>query len=163
ETGARDTARPPCRGARRPPFDLPLIDPTEEPLPPESAPKRKPKTYTQTFVEELVHLAEADARISSITAGMPTGTGLSRFADRFPSRFFDVGIAEQHAVTMATGLALAGLRPVVALYSTFSQRAYDQLVHDVCQNNAPVLLAIDRAGLVGEEGTEHQSLFQSAH
>jgi len=149
-------------GASLPPVDLTLIDPTEEPLPPESAPKRKPKTYTQTFVEELVHLAEADARICAITAGMPTGTGLSRFADRFPSRFFDVGIAEQHAVTMATGLALAGLRPVVALYSTFSQRAYDQLVHDVCQNNAPVLLAIDRAGLVGEDGTSHQGMFTLA-
>ena len=106
-----------------------------------------------------MRLAEADTRICAITAGMPTGTGLSRFADRFPNRFFDVGIAEQHSVTMATGLALAGLRPVVALYSTFSQRAYDQLVHDVCQNDAPVLLAIDRAGLVGEDGTSHQGMF----
>jgi 1-deoxy-D-xylulose-5-phosphate synthase len=146
-------------GASLPPVDLTLIDPTEEPLPAESAPKRKPKTYTHTFVEELVRLAEADARICAITAGMPTGTGLSRFADRFPNRFFDVGIAEQHSVTMATGLALAGLRPVVVLYSTFSQRAYDQLVHDVCQNHAPVLLAIDRAGLVGEDGTSHQGMF----
>jgi 1-deoxy-D-xylulose-5-phosphate synthase len=146
-------------GASLPPVDLTLIDPTEEPLPPESAPRHRPKTYTQTFVEELVRMAQADARICAITAGMPTGTGLSRFADRFPSRFFDVGIAEQHSVTMATGLALAGLRPVVALYSTFSQRAYDQLVHDVCQNNAPVLLAIDRAGLVGEDGTSHQGMF----
>ena len=106
-----------------------------------------------------MRLAQADARICAITAGMPTGTGLSRFADRFPDRFFDVGIAEQHSVTMATGLALAGLRPVVALYSTFSQRAYDQLVHDVCQNDVPVLLAIDRAGLVGEDGTSHQGMF----
>jgi 1-deoxy-D-xylulose-5-phosphate synthase len=146
-------------GASLPPVDLTLIDPTEEPLPPESAPQHKPRTYTQTFVEELVRLAQADARICAITAGMPTGTGLSRFADRYPSRFFDVGIAEQHSVTMATGLALAGLRPVVALYSTFSQRAYDQLVHDVCQNNAPVVLAIDRAGLVGEDGTSHQGMF----
>jgi 1-deoxy-D-xylulose-5-phosphate synthase len=146
-------------GASLPPVDLTLIDPTEEPLPAESAPKRKPKTYTQTFVEELVRLAKADERICAITAGMPTGTGLSRFADRYPARFFDVGIAEQHSVTMATGLALAGLRPVVALYSTFSQRAYDQLVHDVCQNDAPVLLAIDRAGLVGEDGTSHQGMF----
>jgi 1-deoxy-D-xylulose-5-phosphate synthase len=94
-------------GASLPPVDLTLIDPTEEPLPTESAPRRKPKTYTHTFVEELVRLAEADARICAITAGMPTGTGLSRFADRFPERFFDVGIAEQHSVTMATGLALA--------------------------------------------------------
>jgi 1-deoxy-D-xylulose-5-phosphate synthase len=149
-------------GASLPPVDLTVIDPTEEPLPPESAPQRKPKTYTHTFVEELVRLAEGDERIVAITAGMPTGTGLSRFADRYPSRFFDVGIAEQHSVTMATGLALAGLRPVVALYSTFSQRAYDQLVHDVCQNNAPVLLAIDRAGLVGEDGTSHQGMFTLA-
>jgi len=146
-------------GASLPPIDLCLIDPTEEPLPPESAPQRKPKTYTQTFVEELVRLAEADARICAVTAGMPTGTGLARFCEHFPERFFDVGIAEQHSLTMATGLALAGLRPVVALYSTFSQRAYDQLVHDVCQNDAPVLLAIDRAGLVGEDGTSHQGMF----
>ena len=98
-------------GASLPPIDLGLIDPTEEPLPAESAPKRKPKTYTQTFVEELVRLAETDARICAITAGMPTGTGLSRFADHFPARFHDVGIAEQHSVALATGLALAGLRP----------------------------------------------------
>jgi 1-deoxy-D-xylulose-5-phosphate synthase len=149
-------------GASLPPVDLTLIDPTEEPLPSESAPQRKPKTYTQTFVEELVRLAETDDRICAITAGMPTGTGLSRFADRHRSRFFDVGIAEQHSLTMATGMALAGLRPVVALYSTFSQRAYDQLVHDVCQNHAPVLLAIDRAGLVGEDGTSHQGMFTLA-
>ena len=146
-------------GASLPPVDLTQIDPTEEPLPAESAPQRKPKTYTQTFVEELVRLAETDQRICAITAGMPTGTGLSRFADHFPDRFFDVGIAEQHSVTMATGMALAGLRPVVAIYSTFSQRAYDQLVHDVCQNGAPVVLAIDRAGLVGEDGTSHQGMF----
>jgi 1-deoxy-D-xylulose-5-phosphate synthase len=146
-------------GASLPPIDLGLIDPTEEPLPAESAPKRKPKTYTQTFVEELVRLAETDTRICAITAGMPTGTGLSRFADHFPARFHDVGIAEQHSVALATGLALAGLRPVVALYSTFSQRAYDQLVHDVCQNDVPVLLALDRSGLVGEDGTSHQGMF----
>jgi 1-deoxy-D-xylulose-5-phosphate synthase len=146
-------------GASLPPVDLTLIDPTEEPLPAESGPQRKPKTYTQTFVEELVRLAGTDERICAITAGMPTGTGLARFADRYPARFFDVGIAEQHSVTMATGMALAGMRPVVAIYSTFSQRAYDQLVHDVCQNDASVLLAIDRAGLVGEDGTSHQGMF----
>ena len=146
-------------GASLPPIDLCLIDPTEEPLPAESAPKRKPTTYTQTFVEELVRLGEADERICAITAGMPTGTGLSRFAEHFPARFYDVGIAEQHAVTMATGLALAGMRPVVALYSTFSQRAYDGLVHDVCQNDVPVLLGLDRSGLVGEDGTSHQGMF----
>jgi 1-deoxy-D-xylulose-5-phosphate synthase len=146
-------------GASLPPIDLALIDPTEEPLPPESSGKRKPKTYTQTFVEELVRVAGDDDRICAITAGMPTGTGLQRFADRFPARFHDVGIAEQHAVALATGLALAGLRPVVALYSTFSQRAFDQLVHDVCQNDAPVALALDRSGLVGEDGTSHQGMF----
>ena len=146
-------------GASLPPIDLCLIDPTEEPLPPENEPRRRPKTYTATFAEELVRLATADDRICAITAGMPTGTGLARFGARFPTRLFDVGIAEQHAVTMAAGLALGGKRPVVALYSTFSQRAYDQLVHDICQNDLPVLLAIDRAGLVGEDGTSHQGMF----
>ncbi|MGZ6300329.1 MAG: 1-deoxy-D-xylulose-5-phosphate synthase, partial [Candidatus Limnocylindria bacterium] len=146
-------------GASLPPIDLCLIDPTEEPLPPETEPRRRPKTYASTFAEELVRLAEADDRICAITAGMPTGTGLARFGARFPSRLFDVGIAEEHAVTMAAGLALGGKRPVVALYSTFSQRAYDQLVHDICQNDLPVLLAIDRAGLVGEDGTSHQGMF----
>ncbi len=146
-------------GASLPPIDLLLIDPTEEPLPAESAPKRKAKTYTQTFVEELVRLAEADDRIHAITAGMPTGTGLARFSEHFPGRFHDVGIAEPHAVTMATGLALGGMRPVVALYSTFSQRAYDGLVHDICQNDVPVLLGLDRSGLVGEDGTSHQGMF----
>jgi 1-deoxy-D-xylulose-5-phosphate synthase len=145
-------------GASLPPIDLALIDPTEEPLP-NAAGGHKPKTYTQTFVEELVRVAGEDERICAITAGMPTGTGLSRFEERFPRRFFDVGIAEEHSLTMAAGLALAGRRPVVALYSTFSQRAYDQLVHDVCQNGLPVLLAIDRAGLVGEDGTSHQGMF----
>ena len=146
-------------GASLPPIDLCLIDPTEEPLPPETEPRRRPKTYTATFAEELIRLATEDERICAITAGMPTGTGLARFGSRFPARLFDVGIAEQHAVTMAAGLALGGKRPVVALYSTFSQRAYDQLVHDVCQNDLPVLLAIDRAGLVGEDGTSHQGMF----
>jgi 1-deoxy-D-xylulose-5-phosphate synthase len=146
-------------GASLPPIDLCLIDPTEEPLPPQTESGRRPKTYTATFAEELIRLAGDDERICAITAGMPTGTGLSRFSARFPDRFFDVGIAEQHAVTMAAGLALGGKRPVVALYSTFSQRAYDQLVHDICQNDVPVLLAIDRAGLVGEDGTSHQGMF----
>ncbi len=146
-------------GASLPPIDLCLIDPTEEPLPPEGNGKRKPKSYTQTFVEELVRIGEADERVMAITAGMPTGTGLSRFADHFPARFSDVGIAEQHAMTMAAGLALAGMRPVVALYSTFGQRAFDGLVHDVCQNNLPVIIGLDRSGLVGEDGTSHQGMF----
>ncbi len=146
-------------GASLPPIDLCLIDPTEEPLPAEASGRRKAKTYTQTFVEELVRLAETDERIATITAGMPTGTGLQRFCDHFPERFHDVGIAEQHSVALAAGLALAGMRPVVALYSTFGQRAFDQLVHDVCQNDLPVLLALDRSGLVGEDGTSHQGMF----
>ena len=120
---------------------------------------RKVPNYTAHFATELVALAAEDRRIVGITAGMPTGTGLSKLQAAYPERFIDVGIAEQHAVTLATGLALGGMRPVVALYSTFLQRAFDQTVHDVCQNDAPVLLAVDRAGLVGEDGTSHQGMF----
>ncbi|HEU4673683.1 MAG TPA: 1-deoxy-D-xylulose-5-phosphate synthase [Candidatus Limnocylindrales bacterium] len=119
----------------------------------------KTPNYTSFFVEELIRAGHDDRRIVAITAGMPTGTGLSKFQAVFPNRFIDVGIAEQHAVTLATGLALGGQRPVVAIYSTFLQRAFDQLVHDVCQNDAPVVLAVDRAGLVGEDGTSHQGMF----
>jgi 1-deoxy-D-xylulose-5-phosphate synthase len=122
------------------------------------APKKHPN-YTAEFVAELIELARTDRRIVGITAGMPTGTGLSKFEAEFPDRFVDVGIAEQHAMTMATGLAMGGMRPVVALYSTFLQRAFDQTVHDVCQNDQPVLIAVDRAGLVGEDGTSHQGMF----
>jgi 1-deoxy-D-xylulose-5-phosphate synthase len=124
-----------------------------------AAAAKKHPNYTATFATELIELARADRRIVGITAGMPTGTGMSKLAAAFPDRVFDVGIAEQHAVTFATGLALGGMRPVVALYSTFLQRAFDQTVHDVCQNDAPVLLAVDRAGLVGEDGTSHQGMF----
>ena len=123
-----------------------------------AAPAKAP-SYTTVFVSELMRLAAKDPRIVGITAGMPTGTGLARFEAAFPERFIDVGIAEQHAVTMAAGMALAGLRPVVAIYSTFLQRAFDQTVHDVCQNDLPVLLAVDRAGLVGEDGSSHQGMF----
>jgi 1-deoxy-D-xylulose-5-phosphate synthase len=122
-------------------------------------PAAKTPNYTSFFVDELVAAAREDRRIVGITAGMPTGTGLSKFQAAFPDRFVDVGIAEQHAVTLATGMALGGLRPVVAIYSTFLQRAFDQLVHDVCQNDQPVLIAVDRAGLVGEDGTSHQGMF----
>ncbi len=124
-----------------------------------AASARKPPNYTAVLAEELIELGRADRRIVGITAGMPTGTGMARFGAAFPDRVFDVGIAEQHALTFATGLALGGLRPVVALYSTFLQRAFDQTVHDVCQNDAPVVLAVDRAGLVGEDGTSHQGMF----
>ncbi len=120
---------------------------------------RKHPNYTAVFVKELVARAKIDERIVAITAGMPTGTGLSTFQAAYPTRFIDVGIAEQHSVALATGLAMGGMRPVVALYSTFLQRAFDQTVHDVCQNDQPVLIAVDRAGLVGEDGTSHQGMF----
>ena len=121
--------------------------------------KPKAPNFTAFFVRELVELGRSDHRIVAITAGMPTGTGLNLFQAAYPDRFFDVGICEPHAVTMATGLAIGGLRPVVAIYSTFLQRAFDSTVHDVCQNDQPVLLAVDRAGLVGEDGTSHQGMF----
>jgi 1-deoxy-D-xylulose-5-phosphate synthase len=127
--------------------------------PPTRASTPRNPSYTSLFVAELIDLARDDPRIVAITAGMPTGTGLSKFQAAYPDRFHDVGIAEQHAVTMAAGLAIGGMRPVVALYSTFLQRAFDQTVHDVCQNDLPVLLAVDRAGLVGEDGTSHQGMF----
>jgi len=128
---------------------------------PASAIVHPPKNpnYTAVFVKELIAQARTDDRIVAITAGMPTGTGLSKFQAAFPNRFMDVGIAEQHSVALATGLAMGGMRPVVALYSTFLQRAFDQTVHDVCQNDQPVLIAVDRAGLVGEDGTSHQGMF----
>ena len=119
----------------------------------------KPPNYTAVFAAELIEIARTDRRIVGITAGMPTGTGMSKFEEAFPGRVFDVGIAEQHAMTLATGLAMGGMRPVVALYSTFLQRAFDQTVHDVCQNDQPVLIAVDRSGLVGEDGTSHQGMF----
>jgi 1-deoxy-D-xylulose-5-phosphate synthase len=119
----------------------------------------KAPNYTAVFVAELIEIARKDKRVVGITAGMPTGTGLNKLQAEFPDRFFDVGIAEQHAMTLATGLAMGGERPVVALYSTFLQRAFDQVVHDVCQNDQPVVIAVDRAGLVGEDGTSHQGMF----
>ncbi|MEX2547509.1 MAG: 1-deoxy-D-xylulose-5-phosphate synthase [Chloroflexota bacterium] len=123
------------------------------------AARSKPPNYTSVMAAELIELAKDDDRIVAITAGMPTGTGLAKFAATFPDRMYDVGISEQHAMTLATGLALAGMRPLVALYSTFLQRAFDQTVHDVCQNDAPVVIGVDRAGLVGEDGTSHQGMF----
>lgn len=120
-------------------------------------------TYTAVFGRTLLDLAEREPRLVAITAAMAGGTGLGPFAKRYPERFFDVGIAEQHAVTLAAGLAAAGFRPVVAIYSTFLQRAYDQVVHDVCLQQLPVVLAVDRAGLVGEDGETHQGLFDLAY
>jgi len=112
-------------------------------------------SYTHVFADALIELAEADERVVAITAAMPNGTGLEHFHAKFPDRCYDVGIAEQHAVGFAAGLATQGFRPVVAIYSTFLQRAYDQIVHDVCLQNLPVLFALDRAGIVGADGPTH--------
>ncbi len=117
------------------------------------------KSFTEYFSEAICKLAEKDKRIVAITAAMPAGTGLTAFAEKFPGRFFDVGICEQHAVTLAGGLACKGLKPIVAIYSTFLQRAYDQIIHDICLQNLPVVFAIDRAGLVGEDGATHMGTF----
>jgi 1-deoxy-D-xylulose-5-phosphate synthase len=125
--------------------------------------KPKPPSYTSVFGSTLVRLAEKDPRIVAITAAMKEGTGLSEFAERFPDRFYDVGIAEQHGVTFAAGLASQGLRPVVAIYSTFLQRAYDQVLHDVCLQDLPVVFAMDRAGIVGEDGPTHHGLFDISY
>ncbi|MBE3596523.1 MAG: 1-deoxy-D-xylulose-5-phosphate synthase [Hydrogenibacillus sp.] len=118
-----------------------------------------PPSYGSILTQTLVRLAEADARIVVITPAMISGSGLRPFFDRFPARSFDVGIAEQHAVTMAAGLAAEGMKPVVSIYSTFLQRAYDQLIHDVALQNLNVVFAIDRAGLVGQDGETHQGVF----
>jgi 1-deoxy-D-xylulose-5-phosphate synthase len=155
---AHDGARKPAKTS---PAGMPTESMADDAAPPSAeveAPKKHPN-YTAVFADELIELGRTDRRIVGITAGMPTGTGMARFQAEFPDRFFDVGIAEQHSVTFATGLALGGMRPVVALYSTFLQRAFDQTVHDVCQNDQPVLIAVDRAGLVGEDGTSHQGMF----
>ena len=120
-------------------------------------------TYSSVFGESLFHLAEHDTRICAVTAAMSDGTGLTRFADEFPRRFFDVGIAEQHAVTFSGGLARNGLIPVFAVYSTFLQRAYDQLIHDVAMQGVKVIFGIDRAGFVGADGESHQGVFDTAY
>jgi len=127
----------------------------------DSAPDER-KSFTSHFSDFMVHAGEADDRVVAITAAMADGTGLRAFSQRFPDRFFDVGIAEQHAVTMAAGLAAGGRRPVVAIYSTFLQRAYDQVLHDAAIGNLPVVFAIDRAGIVGEDGYTHQGSFDVA-
>ncbi|MFA6357418.1 MAG: 1-deoxy-D-xylulose-5-phosphate synthase [Candidatus Omnitrophota bacterium] len=121
------------------------------------------KSYTEVFGDKLVKLAQADSRIIAITAAMPGGTGLNKFRDSFPERFFDVGIAEGHAVCFAAGLAKQGFKPVVAIYSTFLQRAYDQIIEDVALQDAPVIFAIDRSGIVGEDGVTHQGIFDIAY
>ncbi|MBN2097670.1 MAG: 1-deoxy-D-xylulose-5-phosphate synthase [Candidatus Omnitrophica bacterium] len=125
--------------------------------------KTQERTFTQVFSEKLICLAKKDKRIRAITAAMSEGTGLDSFAEKFPHKFYDVGMAEGHAVGFAAGLACRGLRPVVAIYSTFLQRAYDQIIHDVCLQNLPVVFVLDRAGIVGEDGATHQGIFDLAY
>lgn len=120
-------------------------------------------SYTSVFSKALIDLAKDRPDILAITAAMPSGTGLKAFGQAYPKRFFDVGIAEEHAMTLAAGMAAAGMHPVIALYSTFAQRAYDQLIHDVCLQNLPVTLCLDRAGLVGEDGPTHHGVFDLSY
>ncbi len=124
---------------------------------------RKIANYTDIFSTVMIKLAERDEKVVAITAAMPDGTGLKRYRNIYPDRFFDVGIAEQHAVTFAAGLAARGLKPIVAIYSSFLQRAYDQILHDVCIQELPVVFAIDRAGLVGSDGETHQGVFDYSY
>ncbi|MCM1024910.1 MAG: 1-deoxy-D-xylulose-5-phosphate synthase [Roseburia sp.] len=133
-----------------------------EPFEIETGIPSRPRTlanYTDVFSTVMCKLGQRDEKVVAITAAMPDGTGLKRFRNMYPDRFFDVGIAEQHAVTFAAGLAAGGLKPIVAVYSSFLQRAYDQILHDVCLQNLPVVFAIDRAGLVGSDGETHQGIF----
>ena len=123
----------------------------------------KGKTYTQVFSDKIMSLAEKDKNIVAITAAMADGTGLAEFGKKYPDRFFDVGICEQHAVTFAAGIALSGVVPIVCIYSSFLQRAFDQIIHDVCLQNQHVVFAIDRAGLVGADGETHQGIFDISY
>lgn len=125
--------------------------------------KRARVSYTEVFGRTVMRLAQDDERIVAITGAMTTGTGLVEYSRRYPDRFFDVGIAEQHAVTLAAGLAVEGMRPVVAIYSTFLQRAFDQVVHDVCLQKLPVVFALDRSGLVGDDGPTHQGIYDLSY
>ncbi len=150
--GYEPAERNPSRFHGLGPFDIETGAPY-----PSKAPK--PPAYTQIFSQTITRIAQEDPEVVAITAAMPSGTGLDKFQRDFPERFFDVGIAEQHAVTFAAGMALEGLKPVVAIYSTFLQRAYDQIIHDVCLTNQPVFFAIDRGGLVGDDGPTHHGVF----
>jgi 1-deoxy-D-xylulose-5-phosphate synthase len=129
----------------------------------DAAPSGPLPSYTSIFGETMVALAEKNKNIVAVTAAMPEGTGLAEFAEIYPDRFFDVGIAEQHSVTFSAGLAIEGLTPVVAIYSTFLQRAYDQILHDVCIESLPVAFAVDRGGIVGEDGYTHHGLFDLSY
>jgi 1-deoxy-D-xylulose-5-phosphate synthase len=142
------------------PGDFKPLEKAETPAP------KGPPSYTQVFADTAIALAEKDPRVVAITAAMPGGTGVDKFIEKFPERGFDVGMTEEHAVTFASGLALRGLRPIVAIYSTFMQRAYDQILHDVCQvtqKGLPVTFALDRGGFVGEDGATHQGLFDYSY
>lgn len=136
------------------PFDIKTGKPLAE---------KKYPTYTDVFSKKLCQLGETHPELVAVTAAMPDGTGVAAFGKKFPDRFFDVGIAEAHAVTSAAGMAATGLRPVVAVYSSFLQRGYDQILHDVCIQNLPVLFAVDRAGLVGSDGETHQGIFDYSY
>ncbi len=125
--------------------------------------KKEKPTYTDVFAKGIVKLAKEDEAVAAITAAMPDGTGLKKFMQTYPERFFDVGIAEEHAVTYAAGLAAAGMKPYVAIYSSFLQRAYDQILHDVCIQDLPVIFMVDRAGLVGADGETHQGIFDLSY
>ncbi len=138
-----------------PPFDPETGKPASK--------KQKVMTYTEVFGQTMIKLAEDNEKVVAITAAMSDGTGLEQYSAQYPDRFFDVGIAEPHGVTFACGLAAEGMRPVAAIYSTFMQRAYDQVVHDLCLQNLPVTLALDRAGLVGEDGPTHHGVFDLAY
>ena len=146
--------RHPARFHGAEPFDIETGLPTRP---------RTTANYTDIFSTVMTKLGSRDERVVAITAAMPDGTGLKRFKNIYPDRFFDVGIAEEHAVTFAAGLAAGGLKPVVAIYSSFLQRAYDQILHDVCIQNLPVVFAIDRAGLVGSDGETHQGIFDLSY
>lgn len=141
------------------PFDLATgkVAPSSKPS------KPKPPSYSKVFAETLIKLAENDSRIIGITAAMATGTGLDKLQAKLPEQYIDVGIAEQHATTLAAGLACEGMRPVVAIYSTFLQRAYDQIIHDICIQNLPVFFCLDRAGIVGADGPTHQGMYDIAY
>lgn len=146
--------RHPARFHGAEPFDIQTGIPTRP---------RTVANYTDIFSTVMTKLGARDEKVVAITAAMPDGTGLKRFRNMYPDRFFDVGIAEEHAVTFAAGLAAGGLKPVVAIYSSFLQRAYDQILHDVCIQNLPVVFAIDRAGLVGSDGETHQGIFDLSY
>ncbi len=152
--GFTPAERHPARFHGAEPFDI------ETGLPKKAKAK---SNYTDVFATIMCKLGQRDESVVAITAAMPDGTGLKRFRNMYPDRFFDVGIAEEHAVTFAAGLAAGGLKPVVAIYSSFLQRAYDQIVHDVCIQNMPVVFAIDRAGLVGSDGETHQGIFDLSY